>query len=54
MYVQEMTMQSRNAAALRRRRRARMELADTIKEAAVTMGIGLSFFACSILLLCAI
>ncbi len=54
MSTQTLTMNRRQeAAAARRRQRRRAELLDTLTEAAATIGIGASFIACSILLLCA-
>ena len=55
MTAQTMTAHGRTpeAMAARRRRRRRAELLDTVKEAAATIGIGVSFIACSILLICA-
>ena len=54
MSTYTMTVNRRNAAALeaRRRQRRRAELIDTLAEAAATIGIGVSFIACSVLLIC--
>jgi len=53
MSTMEMAVNTRAAVAARMRRRRRREMLDTLAEAAVTIGLGISFIACSVLMICA-